>query len=122
MSVATVAAYIAVASSALVAGGPLMLSALMAVSSLVQFVFISRLSLLRRVMTPLVAGTVLMLLPVTVMPRVLATLPNVPEGSYSATAPILAASNTDHSVGYAAVHFAQMAAIFAGRSGGGSVA
>ncbi len=89
VSVATVTAYIAVASSALAAGGPLMLSALMAVSSLVQFVFISRLSLLRRVMTPLVAGTVLMLLPVTVMPRVLATLPNVPEGSHSVTAPIL---------------------------------
>ena len=79
------------ASSALLAGGPLLLSALMAVSSLVQFVFISRLSLLRRVMTPLVAGTVLMLLPVTAMPKVLGTLPDVPEGSHFATAPILAA-------------------------------
>ena len=89
VATATLTAYIAVASSALAAGGPLLLSAVMAVSSLVQFVFISRLSLLRRVMTPLVAGTVLMLLPVTVMPRVLATLPDVPDGSHSATAPIL---------------------------------
>ena len=91
ISIATLTAYIAVASSALLAGGPVLLSALMAVSSLVQFVFISRLSLLRRVMTPLVAGTVLMLLPVTAMPKVLGTLPDVPEGSHFATAPILAA-------------------------------
>ena len=89
LSIAASSAFITVSASALVAGGPVMLSALMLISGLIQFVFISRLSLLRRIMTPLVAGTVLMLLSVTVIPPVLRTLPNLPEGSLTATAPVL---------------------------------
>ena len=81
--------FAAVAISALLSGGPLMLSALIVISGLVQFVFISRLSLLRRVITPLVAGTVLMLLSATVIPIVFARLANVPEGTHAAAAPVL---------------------------------
>ena len=67
-----------------------MLSSLIVVSALIQFVFISRLSLLRRIMTPLVAGTVLMLLASTVIAVVLSRLSDVPEGAPSVGAPILA--------------------------------
>ena len=67
-----------------------MLSSLIVVSSLVQFLFISRLSLLRRVITPVVAGTVLMLLAATVITIVLSRLSDVPEGAPDAAAPVLA--------------------------------
>ena len=60
-------AYIAVCISALVVGGPAMLSSLIIVSALVQFVLVSRLSLLRRIITPTVNGTILMLLAATVI-------------------------------------------------------
>ena len=62
LSVVSSSAFIAICISALLAGGPALLSSLIVVSSLIQFVFISRLSWLRRVISPLVAGTVLMLL------------------------------------------------------------
>ena len=84
--------FAAVAISALLSGGPLTLSALIVVSGLIQFVFISRLSLLRRIITPLVAGTVLMLLSATVIPIVLGRLSNVPEGTNSAAAPVFTAT------------------------------
>ena len=60
-------AYIAVCVSALAVGGPAMLSSLIIISALVQFVLVSRLSLLRRIITPTVTGTVLMLLAATVI-------------------------------------------------------
>ena len=84
--------FAAIAISALTSGGPLMMSALMVVSGLIQFVFISRLSLLRRVITPLVAGTVLMLLSATVIPIVFARLSSVPEGTHFTAAPVMTAT------------------------------
>ena len=90
LSVASSSALIGICISALSAGGPVMLSALMTVTSLVQFAFISRLSLLRRIITPVVAGGVMMLLTATVIPIVLSRISDVPEGVPSATAPILA--------------------------------
>ena len=90
LSVVSGTAFIAVCIGALVNGGPAMLSSLIVVSALIQFVFISRLSLLRRIMTPLVAGTVLMLLASTVIAVVLSRLSDVPEGAPSVGAPILA--------------------------------
>ena len=65
LNVVTQSAFIAICISALAAGGPALLSSLIVASALIQFVFISRLSWLRRVITPLVAGTVLMLLAAT---------------------------------------------------------
>ena len=90
LSVITATPFIAVCITALLAGGPAMLSSLIAVSALVQFALISRLSLLRRIITPAVAGTVLMLVAATVISVVLGRLPDTPEGTPQAAAPIIA--------------------------------
>ena len=74
-------AFIAICISALLAGGPALLSSLIVASSLIQFVFISRLSWLRRVISPLVTGTVLMLLASTIITVVLGRLSDLPEGA-----------------------------------------
>ena len=90
LSVISASAFIAICISALQAGGPAMLSTLMVVASLVQFIFVANLSLLRRIITPVVTGTVLMLLAATVIPVVLDRLSDLPEGSPSVAAPVLA--------------------------------
>ena len=90
LSVSSSSAFIPICISALLAGGPALLSTLIVVSSLIQFVFISRLSWLRRVISPLVAGTVLMLLASTIITVVLSRLSDVPEGTPPVAAPILA--------------------------------
>ena len=59
-------------------------------SSLVQFLLAARLPLLRRIFTPVVSGTVIMLIAVTVMPLVFDTLTQVPEGTAPAAAPVAA--------------------------------
>ena len=86
----TSGAFIAVCVAALVQGGPAMLATLVLVSSFFQFLLSSRLSLLRRILTPAVAGTVIMLIPVTVMPIVFGMLDDVPKGSSSLAAPLSA--------------------------------
>ncbi len=73
----TSGAFIAVSVTALAQGGPAMLATLVVISALFQFVLAARLSLLRRVLTPTVAGTVIMLIAVTVMPIVFDTLKDV---------------------------------------------
>ena len=92
LSVVTGSAFITICISALLAGGPALLSTLIVVSALIQFVFISRLSWLRRVISPVVAGTVLMLLASTIITVVLGRLSDVPEGASSVAAPVLAAT------------------------------
>ena len=57
------------------------MASLIVISSLFQFLLASRLSLLRRLFTPVVSGTVIMLIAVTVMPIVFDTLNDVPEGA-----------------------------------------
>ena len=84
----TSGAFIAVCVTALVQGGPAMLATLVIISSLFQFALSTRLSLLRRIITPTVAGTVIMLIAVTVMPIVFDMLGDVPEGTPLAAAPI----------------------------------
>ena len=83
----TSGAFIAVCVTALAQGGPAMLAILVIISSLFQFALSTRLSLLRRIITPTVAGTVIMLIAVTVMPIVFDMLADVPEGTSSAAAP-----------------------------------
>ncbi len=90
LSVASASAFIAICISALEAGGPALLSTLIVASAVIQFVFISRLSWLRRVISPLVAGTVLMLLASTIITVVLGRLSDLPEGAPPVAAPILA--------------------------------
>ena len=79
--------FIAVCVTALVEGGPGLLSTLVAISALFQFALASKLSWLRRVITPVVAGTVIMLIAVTVMPIVFDSLAAVPEGTPGPAAP-----------------------------------
>ena len=80
----TSGAFIAVCVTALTEGGPPLLMALLLVSSLFQFALSARLSLLRRIITPTVAGTVMMLIAVTIMPVVAELLEEVPEGASEA--------------------------------------
>lgn len=76
----TSGAFIAVSVSALVEGGPGLLAVLVIASSLFQFALASHLSLLRRIITPLVAGTVIMLIAVTIIPIAFDMMAKVPEG------------------------------------------
>ena len=76
----TSGAFIAVCVAAIAEGGPAMLATLVVISSLFQFALSARLSLFRRILTPAVAGTVLMLIAVTVMPIVFGMLKDVPDG------------------------------------------
>ena len=86
----TSGAFIAVCVTAIAKGGPGMLATLVVISSLFQFVLSARLSLLRRILTPTVAGTVIMLIAVTVMPIVFGMLDNVPDGAPAHAAPVSA--------------------------------
>ena len=87
----TSGAFIGVSITALVEGGPATLALLVVVSSLFQFALSARLSLLRRIVTPVVAGTVLMLISATVMPIVFGMLSDMPEGTATAGGPVTAA-------------------------------
>ena len=86
----TSGAFFAVCVAALASAGPATMASLIIVSSLFQFLLASRLSLLRRIFTPLVTGTVILLISVTVMPLVFDLLTDVPEGSSPIAAPIAA--------------------------------
>ena len=90
LAIGTSGAAIAVSIAALAAGGPALLAAMVVVVSLVQFAFAARLSLFRRILTPTVTGTVLMLTPVTVMPVMFAQLKNVPSLTPPPAAPLSA--------------------------------
>ena len=83
----TSGAFIAVCVTALAKGGPGLLAALVVASSLFQFLLAARLSLFRRLVTPVVAGTVLMLIAVTVMPLVFDMVRASPQGSSDWSAP-----------------------------------
>ena len=83
----TSGAFIAVCVAALVEGGPGLLATLVVASSLFQFLLAARLSLFRRLVTPVVAGTVLMLIAVTVMPLVFDMVTASPESSSDWSAP-----------------------------------
>ena len=87
----TSGAFIAVSVTALVEGGPGMLATLVFASALFQFLLAARLSWVRRVITPTVAGTVIMLIAVTVMPIIFDMLADVPDGTSPAGAPLSAA-------------------------------
>ncbi len=83
----TSGAFIAVCVAALVGGGPGLLATLIVASSLFQFLLAARLSLFRRLLTPTVAGTVVMLIAVTVMPLLFDMVTASPEGSSEWSAP-----------------------------------
>ena len=83
----TSGAFIAVSVTALAEGGPALLATLVIISSLFQFALSERLALFRRLITPAVAGTVIMLISVTIMPIAFDMLTQVPAGIASVAAP-----------------------------------
>ena len=90
LAIGTSGVAIAVSIAALASGGPALLATLVVTLALVQFVFSARLSLFRRILTPTVTGTVLMLTPVTVMPIMFDQLKDVPVGTPLMAAPLSA--------------------------------
>ncbi|MYA28774.1 MAG: hypothetical protein F4Z24_05625 [Nitrospira sp. SB0666_bin_27] len=81
-------ASIAISITALARGGPALLATLVVVSSLVPLALSTRLWFLRRILTPTVTGTVIMLIPVTVMSHVFEMLKDIPDGVPAMAAPL----------------------------------
>ena len=92
--------FTAVCVTALVKGGPPLLATLVIVSALFQFLLAWRLSWLRRIITPIVGGTVIMLIAVAVMPIIFGMLANTPPGAPAAAAPVSAAATLALVVGF----------------------
>ena len=86
----TSGAFFAVCIAALQVAGPATMASLIVVSSLFQFLLAAKLSLLRRIFTPVVAGSVIMLITATVMPAIFPLLGDVPEGTAGYAAPMIA--------------------------------
>ena len=80
----TSAAFISVSIETLIETNPATLATLVVLSSPVNFLVSAYLPLLRRIITPVVAGTVLMLIGASFMPAAFALLHKVPEGKSGA--------------------------------------
>lgn len=86
----TSATFIAVCIAALSKGGAGLMASLVIASSLFQFLLSRRLSLFRRILTPAVSGTVIMLIAATVMPIAFGMLSEAPQQASNAAAPVSA--------------------------------
>ena len=84
----TSGAFIPACIMALDAGGPALLATLVTISALVPLLLSWRLSLFQRILTPAVSGTVIMLIPVTVLPFISGLLSGTPEGGTVPGAPL----------------------------------
>ena len=84
------AAFLPMSVTALTQGGPALLATLIVMSSIVQFILGAKMAVLRRVFTPTVAGTVLMLIPVSLAPIIFTKLTDVPAGTPEVAAPVTA--------------------------------
>ena len=82
--------FVAVTVLALDGGGPALLASLIVVGSLFYLALAIWLPLLRRVITPVVSGTVLMVLAVTILPIALDRVQEVPDDVPGATGPTVA--------------------------------
>ena len=87
LAVGPSSAALALTVDALSLGGVALLCVLTITAAAVQFVLAFRMSLLRRLLTPTVSGTALMLIPVTIMPIVFDMLDAVPGGSPASAGP-----------------------------------
>ncbi|MCY4621675.1 MAG: hypothetical protein OXD34_07570 [bacterium] len=83
--------YIAVSLLALSRGGPALLATLLLVAALIQFALAGWLSSLRVLITPVVSGTVLMLIAATILPVAFDRLDEVPSGAPPAAGVVIAA-------------------------------
>ncbi len=84
------ASFIGVSITAVNEGGLVLLATLIVISSLAPLAVSLRLSLLRRMLTPPVIGTIIMLIPVSVMPIAFRMSQKVPDGTPALAAPIIA--------------------------------
>ena len=84
------AAFISVCITAVAEGGPGMLAPLVVITAFVPLLLSWRLSLFQRFLTPTVAGTVIMLIPITVMPAILNLLSATPPDAPALAAPLSA--------------------------------
>ena len=83
-------AFLAICVAALERGGGGLMASLIIVSALCQFILAAKLSLFRKIFTPTVAGTVLMLIPVTLAPIIFRKLNDVPADAAPLAAPVTA--------------------------------
>ncbi|MXW62517.1 MAG: hypothetical protein F4Z58_06765 [Acidimicrobiaceae bacterium] len=82
--------YVAVSVLALAAGGPGLLASLTVAAGIFYLALSMWLPLLRRLLTPIVSGTVMMLIAATVLPIALDRVQDVPESAPTATGPVVA--------------------------------
>ena len=82
--------YVAVAVLALAAGGPGLLASLTVGAGIFYLLLSFWLPLLRRIITPVVSGTVMMLIAATVLPIALDRVQAVPDSAPAATGPVVA--------------------------------
>ncbi|MDE0702054.1 MAG: hypothetical protein OXH61_15180 [Acidimicrobiaceae bacterium] len=82
--------YVAVSVLALAAGGPGLLASLTVAAGIFYLALSMWLPLLRRLLTPIVSGTVMMLIAATVLPIALDRVQDVPESAPAATGPVVA--------------------------------
>ena len=83
-------AYIPVCIIALQEGGPALMASLILVASLCQFVLTPRISLLRRIVTPAVSGTLLMLVALISIRPIFGLLKDAPPGASLEYGPVIA--------------------------------
>ena len=88
MVMGTSGAFIPASIMALEQGGPALLATLVAISALVPILLSWRLSVFQRVLTPAVSGTVIMLIPVTVMPFISSLLSGASDAGPPPGAPL----------------------------------
>ena len=82
--------YVAVSVLALTAGGPALLASLTVAAALFYTALSLWLPLLRRIITPVVSGTVLMLIAATILPVALGRVSEAPETAPGAAGPVVA--------------------------------
>ena len=82
--------FVAVSVLALEAGGPALMASLTAASSLFYLMLARWLPRLRRIVTPVVTGTVVMLIAVSILPIVLERIREAQEGASTAAGPVVA--------------------------------
>ncbi len=83
-------AVVGVGVTAVAEGGLPLLAILVLIASTVPLALSFRLTLLRKILTPTVSGTVIMLLPATLMPSAFGLLTDVPSGAPASGAPLCA--------------------------------
>ena len=82
--------FVAISVLALAAGGPPLLASLVVIASMSYLALAIWLPLLRRIITPVVSSTVLMLIAVAVLPIALDRVQEVPQGAAAAAGPTVA--------------------------------